>query len=77
MTPARRRAFPPEVRRFAIIVDPAGPTRVADAGGLPVLRLADPDRPRPASAMEPDGGRNMNSPTKSLRWRSTTPRGPR
>ena len=34
-------AFPQEVRRFAMIVDPSGPTRVADAAGLPVLRLAD------------------------------------
>jgi uncharacterized protein (DUF58 family) len=33
--------FPPEVRRFAMIVDPAAGTRVADAAGLPVLRLAD------------------------------------
>ncbi len=34
-------AFPPEVRRFAILVDPAGRSRVSEAGGLPVLHLAD------------------------------------
>ncbi len=33
-------SFPPEVRRYAITVDPAGRSRVTDAGGLPVLRLA-------------------------------------
>jgi hypothetical protein len=33
--------FAPEVRRFAMIVDPSGPTRVDEAAGLPVLRLAD------------------------------------
>ncbi len=33
-------AFPPEVRRFGIIVDPAGNSRVTETGGLPVLHLA-------------------------------------
>ena len=33
-------AFPPEVRRFGIIVDPAGTSRVTETGGLPVLHLA-------------------------------------
>lgn len=32
--------FPPEVRRFALVIDPAGRTRVTEAGGLPVLHLA-------------------------------------
>lgn len=34
-------AFPPEVRRFAIIIDPSGTSRVTETGGLPVLHLAD------------------------------------
>lgn len=34
-------AFPPEVRRFAILIDPDGRSRVSEAGGLPVLHLAD------------------------------------
>jgi hypothetical protein len=34
-------SFPSEVRRIAMIVNPSGPTRVADVAGLPVLRLAD------------------------------------
>jgi len=33
-------AFPPEVRRFAIVVDPTGTSRVTETGGLPVLHLA-------------------------------------
>ena len=33
-------AFPPEVRRFGIVVDPAGNSRVTETGGLPVLHLA-------------------------------------
>jgi hypothetical protein len=33
-------AFPPEVRRFAIVVDPGGTSRVTETGGLPVLHLA-------------------------------------
>jgi uncharacterized protein (DUF58 family) len=33
-------AFPPEVRRFGIVVDPAGTSRVTETGGLPVLHLA-------------------------------------
>ena len=33
--------FAPEVRRYAIVVDPAGRSRVTDAGGLPVLVLAE------------------------------------
>jgi uncharacterized protein (DUF58 family) len=33
-------AFPPEVRRFAIVVDPEGNSRVTETGGLPVLHLA-------------------------------------
>lgn len=32
--------FPPEVRRFALMIDPGGKTRVTEAGGLPVLHLA-------------------------------------
>ena len=34
-------SFAPEVRRCAITVDPAGRSRVTDAGGLPVLALAE------------------------------------
>ena len=33
-------AFPPEVRRFAIVVAPEGNSRVTETGGLPVLHLA-------------------------------------
>ena len=33
-------AFPPEVRRFGIVVEPDGASRVTDTGGLPVLHLA-------------------------------------
>ena len=33
-------AFPPEVRRFGIVVDPSGTSRVTETGGLPVLHLA-------------------------------------
>lgn len=33
-------AFPPEVRRFGIVVDPEGNSRVTETGGLPVLHLA-------------------------------------
>ena len=33
-------AFPPEVRRFGIVVDPEGSSRVTETGGLPVLHLA-------------------------------------
>lgn len=33
-------AFPPEVRRFGIVVDPSGNSRVTETGGLPVLHLA-------------------------------------
>jgi uncharacterized protein (DUF58 family) len=33
-------AFPPEVRRFGIVVEPDGTSRVTDTGGLPVLHLA-------------------------------------
>jgi hypothetical protein len=33
-------AFPPEVRRFAIVVEPDGTSRVTETGGLPVLHLA-------------------------------------
>ena len=32
-------AFPPEVRRFGIVVDPHGNSRVTETGGLPVLHL--------------------------------------
>ncbi|GAA1926807.1 DUF58 domain-containing protein [Nocardioides hwasunensis] len=32
-------AFPPEVRRFGIVVDPASNSRVTETGGLPVLHL--------------------------------------
>ena len=35
--------FPSEARRFAIIVDAAGRTRVTETGGLPVLHLAGKD----------------------------------
>ncbi len=34
-------SFPPEVRRYALTVDPSGRSRVSDAGGLPVLHLAE------------------------------------
>jgi hypothetical protein len=33
--------FAPEVRRFLIVVDPTTRSRVTDAGGLPVLHLAE------------------------------------
>ena len=33
-------AFPPEVRRFGIVVEPDGASRVTETGGLPVLHLA-------------------------------------
>ena len=33
-------AFPPEVRRFAIVVEAEGSSRVTETGGLPVLHLA-------------------------------------
>lgn len=33
-------AFPPEVRRYAILVDPGDRSRVTEAGGMPVLHLA-------------------------------------
>jgi uncharacterized protein (DUF58 family) len=33
-------AFPPEVRRLGITVDPEGTSKVTDTGGLPVLHLA-------------------------------------
>ncbi len=33
-------AFPPEVRRFGIVVDPEGTSKVTETGGLPVLHLA-------------------------------------
>ena len=33
-------AFPPEVKRFGIVVDPEGTSRVTEAGGLAVLHLA-------------------------------------
>src|SRR5918994_1923523 len=33
-------AFPPEVRRYGIVVDPRGNSRVTETGGLPVLHLA-------------------------------------
>ena len=34
-------AFPPEVRRYALIVDPARPSRVTETGGLVVVQVAD------------------------------------
>ena len=34
-------AFPPQVRRFALIVDPSKPSRIAETGGLVVVRVAD------------------------------------
>jgi uncharacterized protein (DUF58 family) len=34
-------SFPPEVRRYALTIDPSGRSRVTDAGGLPVLHLAE------------------------------------
>ncbi len=34
-------AFPPEVRRYAILIDPSGTSRVTETGGLPVLHLAE------------------------------------
>ena len=33
-------AFPPEVRRVGIVVDPHGNIRVTETAGLPVLHLA-------------------------------------
>ena len=36
-------AFPPEVRRYAIVIDPSGTSRVTETSGLPVLHLADKD----------------------------------
>ncbi len=36
-------AFPPEVRRYAILVEPSGTSRVTETAGLPVLHLADKD----------------------------------
>ncbi len=33
-------AFPSEVRRFAVVLDPEGTSRVTETGGLPVLHLA-------------------------------------
>ena len=33
-------AFPPEVRRLAILVEPGENSRVTETGGLPVLHLA-------------------------------------
>ncbi len=36
-------AFPPEVRRFGIVVDPEGTSRVTETGGLAVLHLAAKD----------------------------------
>ncbi len=33
-------AFPPEVRRFGVVVDPEGTSKVTETGGLPVLHLA-------------------------------------
>ncbi|WP_151084477.1 DUF58 domain-containing protein [Nocardioides cynanchi] len=36
-------AFPPEVRRFALVVDPDAAPTVTEAAGLPVLRLATKD----------------------------------
>ena len=33
-------AFPPEVRRFGIVVEPDSTSRVTETGGLPVLHLA-------------------------------------
>jgi len=35
--------FPPEARRLAMTVDASGPTRVTEAGGLPMLHLAGKD----------------------------------
>lgn len=32
--------FPPEVRRYAILVEPDGTSRISEAGGLPVMHLA-------------------------------------
>ena len=34
-------AFPPEVRRYALIVDPTAPSRVTETGGLVVVQVAD------------------------------------
>jgi len=34
-------AFPPEVRRYALIVDPTAPSRVTETGGLVVVQIAD------------------------------------
>ncbi|HEX6150939.1 DUF58 domain-containing protein [Nocardioides sp.] len=34
-------SFAPEVRRYALAIDPTGRSRVTDAGGMPVLHLAE------------------------------------
>ena len=34
-------AFPPEVRRYALIVDPSRPSRVTETGGMVVVQIAD------------------------------------
>ena len=34
-------AFPPEVRRYAVIVDPSAGSRVTETGGLVVVQVAD------------------------------------
>ena len=34
-------AFPPEVRRYALIVDPSRQSRVTETGGLVVVQIAD------------------------------------
>ncbi|HET9997787.1 MAG TPA: DUF58 domain-containing protein [Nocardioides sp.] len=34
-------AFPPEVRRYALIVDPSAPSRVTETGGFVVVQVAD------------------------------------
>jgi hypothetical protein len=34
-------AFPPEVRRYALIVDPSRLSRVTETGGMVVVQIAD------------------------------------
>ena len=34
-------AFPPEVRRYALIVDPSRPSRVTETGGLVVVQISE------------------------------------
>ena len=50
---ARSAAFPPEVRRYAVIVDPPRPSRVTETGGLVVRPGGRQGRPRRAAPVDP------------------------